>query len=273
MLTKRKLDPDHRRTRNDTPGRGSLLTQLHIRGETLLDFVQTAVNEIDEQLRVLKDEASRLEAARAALIGGRRGVGRPARDGRVRAPARPTSRRDGRAAAPRERRGANTRANQALELVREKPGITIPEIAQAIKIQPNYLYRVLPRLASDGQVKRDGQGWHPSSSSTSTRAERARSAPGRKRTRPAKPRPTASATPAASTRPSGRSTSATSRTAPGATRASVLAALAGGDAMTAGEVATKAGLARPTVSTTLSKLAKTGEVQKAERGYRLASAS
>jgi CRP-like cAMP-binding protein len=60
------------------------------------------------------------------------------------------------------------------------------------------------------------------------------------------------------------------RTAPGATKASVLAALAGGDAMTAGEVATKSGLARGTVSTTLSKLAKTGEVQKAERGYRLA---
>ena len=49
----------------------------------------------------------------------------------------------------------------------------------------------------------------------------------------------------------------------------MLAALAGGEAMTAGQVADKTGLARPTVSTTLSKLAKTGEVQKAERGYRL----
>lgn len=63
------------------------------------------------------------------------------------------------------------------------------------------------------------------------------------------------------------------RTAPGATKASVLAALAGGDAMTAGEVATKSGLARGTVSTTLSKLAKSGEVEKAERGYRLAPAA
>ena len=52
----------------------------------------------------------------------------------------------------------------------------------------------------------------------------------------------------------------------------MVAALAGGEAMTASQVATKAGLARPTVSTTLSKLAKSGEVQKAERGYRLASA-
>ena len=62
------------------------------------------------------------------------------------------------------------------------------------------------------------------------------------------------------------------RTAPGATKAAVLAALAGGEAMTAGEVADKAGLARATVSTTLSKLAKSGEVQKAERGYRRAPA-
>ena len=62
------------------------------------------------------------------------------------------------------------------------------------------------------------------------------------------------------------------RTAPGATKASVLAALADGEALTAGQVAANTGLARGTVSTTLSKLAKSGEVQKAERGYRLAPA-
>ena len=53
----------------------------------------------------------------------------------------------------------------------------------------------------------------------------------------------------------------------------MLAALAGGEALTAGQVADKTGLARPKVSTTLSKLAKNGEVQKAERGYRLAPAA
>ena len=42
--------------------------------------------------------------------------------------------------------------------------------------------------------------------------------------------------------------------------------------MTASEVAAKAGLPRPTVSTTLSRLAKSGAVEKAERGYRLRSA-
>lgn len=57
--------------------------------------------------------------------------------------------------------------------------------------------------------------------------------------------------------------------APGQTKSAVLAALTDGKAMTAGEVAAATGLARPTVSTTLSKLAKSGEVLKAERGYRL----
>jgi DNA-binding MarR family transcriptional regulator len=238
----------------------------------LPDFVQTAVNEIDDQLRVLKDEASRLEAARAALTGGARRRGRPASNGAGRTLSPPRGRRDRRGAAPR-RRGGNTRANQALELVREKPGITIPEIAKAMKIEPNYLYRVLPRLASDGRVERNGQGWHPASSSTSTRAESPRNVPGRKQTRAAKSKPAASAA-RGRTQRAGESTSASNgRTAPGATKASVLAALAGGEAMTASQVATKAGLARPTVSTTLSKLAKTGEVQKAQRGYRLSAAT
>jgi DNA-binding IclR family transcriptional regulator len=40
--------------------------------------------------------------------------------------------------------------------------------------------------------------------------------------------------------------------------------------MTAGEVATATGLGRASVSTTLSKLANSGEVAKAARGYQLA---
>ena len=231
------------------------------------DFIQTAVKEIDDQLRALKDETSRLEAARAALAGPARRRGRPSSNGTAPTRARSASRRNGRSAAPRSR-GGNTRANQTLELVRDKPGITIPEIAKAMKIEPNYLYRVLPRLESNGQVKRDGQGWHPAASSTSTPT-----APVRKRTRAAKPKPAASATRPTRTRGTAASKSATNgRTTRGATKTSVLAALAGGEALTAGQVATKAGLARPTVSTTLSKLAKTGEVQKAARGYRLAAA-
>jgi hypothetical protein len=59
--------------------------------------------------------------------------------------------------------------------------------------------------------------------------------------------------------------------APGETKARVLAAMSSEHGLTAGEVANTTGLARGTVSTTLSKLSKTGEVVKADRGYRLPS--
>jgi hypothetical protein len=126
----------------------------------LADFVDSTVKDIDRRLSELKVEVSKLEAARAALVGRRRGPGRPpsANGASATTTRRRATRRAGR---PRGRRGGNTRANQALALVREKPGITIPEIASSLKIEPNYLYRVMPKLVEDGQVSREGQGWHP----------------------------------------------------------------------------------------------------------------
>lgn len=130
-------------------------------------FLDSTVKEIDERLRELREEVSRLEAARSALVGGRRGPGRPrgsASSAAPRAAARRSGRRPGR---PRGRRGGNSRATQALELVRKQPGISIPQIAETLKIAPNYLYRVMPKLVSDGQIRRDGQGWHPAKSAQS----------------------------------------------------------------------------------------------------------
>jgi CRP-like cAMP-binding protein len=121
-------------------------------------FVDSAVKDIDARMEELRGEMTRLEAARAALVGSSRRAtrtrGRTAT--RRRASARPAGARRGGG-----RRGGNTRAAQALALVRERPGITIPEIAQAMGIEPNYLYRVMPRLVNEGQIRRDGQGWHP----------------------------------------------------------------------------------------------------------------
>jgi hypothetical protein len=124
----------------------------------LAGFVDSTVKDIDNRLEELKQEVTKLEAARAALVGARRGPGRPPGSSNRTPTRRRTARRPGR---PRGRRGGNTRANQALELVRSKPGITIPQIAETLKIEPNYLYRVMPKLVEDGSVKRDGQGWHP----------------------------------------------------------------------------------------------------------------
>lgn len=119
----------------------------------MAEFIDVTVKDIDERLQQLKQEVSRLEAARSALVG--RGPGRPRG-------SRRTSTRSGTRRTSGRRRGRRgTRATQALELVRTRPGITIPELAKEMKIAPNYLYRVLPPLAEQGQVRRDGKGWHP----------------------------------------------------------------------------------------------------------------
>lgn len=127
----------------------------------MADFVDSAVKDIDNRLAELANEVTKLQAARAALIGSRRGPGRP--PGSTTTRRRRATRSSG--TRTRRRRGGNTRATQALELVRSRPGITIPQIAESLKIEPNYLYRVMPKLVEDGSVKRDGQGWHPTSSS------------------------------------------------------------------------------------------------------------
>jgi hypothetical protein len=119
-------------------------------------FVDTTVAEIDSRLEELKAEVGKLEAARSALTGGggsRRGTSASSASAGSRRGARRQTRARG--------RRSSTRGDQALELVRQKPGITIPEIAQSLGIEPNYLYRVMPNLVKSGQVKRDGQGWHP----------------------------------------------------------------------------------------------------------------
>jgi hypothetical protein len=129
----------------------------------MADFLDEKKREIDarlKELRPLVEEYHRLEAAAAALDGvaSTGPASAPARRGRRRASsATPAS-------GPRRRgrpRGSGTRSKEALELVRGRPGITIPEIAEAMGIQQNYLYRVLPALQKDGLVRKEGRGWHP----------------------------------------------------------------------------------------------------------------
>jgi ribosomal protein S25 len=121
----------------------------------MADFLEEKRKEIDARLRELRplvDEFNQLEKAAAALagVGGRRAT---------------RTRRSTTTAAPRRRRGrprgSGNRAKQALELVRARPGITITELADAMGIKANYLYRVMPTLQKEGQVKKRDKGWHP----------------------------------------------------------------------------------------------------------------
>jgi sugar-specific transcriptional regulator TrmB len=138
----------------------------------MADFLDEKRTEITERLKELKplvDEYQRLEAAAAALAGvpvggGAAGssstaaVGRRARTQSAAKRPKTNGSGTGRRGRPK---GTGTRGAEALALVRSKPGITIPEIAEQMGIKQNYLYRVLPGLADDGLVKKDGRGWHP----------------------------------------------------------------------------------------------------------------
>jgi CRP-like cAMP-binding protein len=129
----------------------------------MTDFLQEKKNEINARLKELKplvDEYQRLEAAAAALNGmevpGRAAAG-PARS---RSPRKATGSGGGNGDGRRGRpKGSGTRAKEALELVRSRPGVTIPEIAEAMGIKQNYLYRVMPELQKDGLVRKEGRGW------------------------------------------------------------------------------------------------------------------
>jgi hypothetical protein len=117
----------------------------------MADFLDEKRREIEarlKELRPLVDEYDRLQKAAAALAGVGNGGARPARG--------PTRRR-GRG----RPRGTGKRAQQALELVRARPGITIRELSEAMGIHANYLYRVMPTLVSEGQVVKRDKGWHP----------------------------------------------------------------------------------------------------------------
>jgi predicted HTH transcriptional regulator len=131
----------------------------------MADFLDEKRSEIGARLKELKplvEEYQRLEAAAAALDGVAPTSSAPAaRRTSTRASSANNNRR-GKGTGRRGRpKGSGTRGAEALALVREKPGITIPEIAEQMGIKQNYLYRVLPGLAEDGVVRKDGRGWHP----------------------------------------------------------------------------------------------------------------
>ena len=128
----------------------------------MADFLDEKRKEIQTRLKELRpivDEYELLKAADEALGGLADG-----KSASTTTSAAPAARRPKRASSGGGRRGrprgGGTRAAQALELVKAKPGITIPELAEAMGIQQNYLYRVMPGLAEEGKVTKSGRGWH-----------------------------------------------------------------------------------------------------------------
>jgi hypothetical protein len=124
------------------------------------DFLTKQRQQIEARLKELQpahEEYLTLLEARDALAGvkpangRRRGPGRPPGSGRKKTTARKKTRR---------RRRGGTRAEQALTLIKQNPGITVTDIAKRMGIRQNYLYRVTGELQKDRKVRRRGSGFH-----------------------------------------------------------------------------------------------------------------
>lgn len=135
--------------------------------EEAAELLRNRISEIDE-------ERSKLESALANLTG--QGSGRRRGPGRPRTRSTGSSSSSGSTPRRRRRRSGGTRAEQAVKLVTEKPGITASEIAERMSIKPNYLYRVLSELQADGKVRKDGRSYHPTGADTSAPAAEAEAA-------------------------------------------------------------------------------------------------
>ena len=120
------------------------------------NHLDVAREALERTVRELEDQLKQAEQALAALGGKvtRRGPGRP------RGSAKKATKSAGAPRRRRKRRGG-TRADQAVKLIEQKPGISASDVAKEMKIKPNYLYRVLGDLEKEGRVKKQGRQYHP----------------------------------------------------------------------------------------------------------------
>jgi predicted Rossmann fold nucleotide-binding protein DprA/Smf involved in DNA uptake len=127
------------------------------------NVVDEARQLINDRLAQLEDERKRLEGALKELGGkvGRRSPGRP-RGSKSSGGASAGTSTPSAAPKKRKRRGG-TRADQAVKLIEDQPGISASDVATTMKIKPNYLYRVLGDLEKEGRVKKDGRQYYPAS--------------------------------------------------------------------------------------------------------------
>lgn len=116
--------------------------------------VDEAANLLRDRIRELDAERAQLEKALASL--GASSVNRPA-----------TRKTAGTSRGPKSnlpkisqrRRKGGTRAEQAVKVIADNPGIGAGEIAKQLKLKPNYMYRVLSDLQAAGHVVKKGRAY------------------------------------------------------------------------------------------------------------------
>lgn len=112
-----------------------------------------ASNTVDKARALLEQRRDELQSELRQIESAISGLGGPKRR-----PGRPRGSGGGR---HRGRRGG-TRADQAVKLITENPGIGVPELGKKMHLKaPNYLYRVLPDLEKEGRIRKKGTGYHP----------------------------------------------------------------------------------------------------------------
>ncbi|MBM3666484.1 MAG: hypothetical protein FJW90_03220 [Actinobacteria bacterium] len=110
------------------------------------DTVDKARALLEQRRDELNQELRQIEKAISGLGGRKRGPGRSRGSG----------------GAKRRGRRGGTRADQAVKLITENPGIGVSDLGRKMKMKaPNYLYRVLPDLQKEGRIKKKGQGFYP----------------------------------------------------------------------------------------------------------------
>jgi hypothetical protein len=131
---------------------------------TIHQQVQARLQELEQLIAPLRAELEQLNTV-SALFGDDTAPAQstPAAKSsrrRSRGPAKPSAAPRVAGARGARRGGGGGRAQLTAKLIADQPGITASELAKAMSIAPNYLYRVLPRLEREGHIAKQGKGYH-----------------------------------------------------------------------------------------------------------------
>ena len=117
--------------------------------EEVSALIERRVGEIDAERQKLHSALKELSGGTAPKRSGRpRGSGSAPQGASVTSgPKRRRSRKGG------------TRSDDALSFIEKNPGSTANQVAEELKINPNYVYRVLGDLTKEGKLRKEGRAY------------------------------------------------------------------------------------------------------------------
>ncbi len=115
----------------------------------------------DDIKRLVEERLAELDQERTQLLKALSALGETASPARSRSGAGSTRAESSPRRPGRRRRKGGTRAEHAEKAVAGHPGITASQIAEELKIKPNYVYRVMADLVKEDRVVKKGTGYYP----------------------------------------------------------------------------------------------------------------